>query len=142
MAGLAQATDEDLYGTTEFGGANCCITAGTNYGCGTIFKIASTGTLTTLYNFCSQNGRNDGSAEATARHRAYRQRARTAAGRPRLAARERLPKKPPLRGRAARSARRISARAVKLQPKSKPSRILGERLSAALIARLGRCARR
>jgi uncharacterized protein (TIGR03437 family) len=60
MAGLAQATDGDLYGTTEFGGANSCITAGTNYGCGTIFKITASGSLTTLYNFCSQTGCSDG----------------------------------------------------------------------------------
>jgi uncharacterized repeat protein (TIGR03803 family) len=53
-AALVQATDGDLYGTTDDGGAGVntpyCI------GCGTIFKITPTGTLTTLYNFCSQSG--------------------------------------------------------------------------------------
>jgi uncharacterized repeat protein (TIGR03803 family) len=54
-AGLVQATNGDLYGTTEFGGAGL-------YGPyqGTIFKITPSGTLTTLYNFCSQSGCADG----------------------------------------------------------------------------------
>jgi uncharacterized repeat protein (TIGR03803 family) len=50
-AGLIQATDGLLYGTTAGGGAN---------GGGTIFKITLSGTLTTLYNFCSQTGCADG----------------------------------------------------------------------------------
>jgi uncharacterized repeat protein (TIGR03803 family) len=49
--GLVQATDGKLYGTTDFGGANDG---------GTIFKITPGGTLTTLYNFCSQGGCADG----------------------------------------------------------------------------------
>jgi uncharacterized repeat protein (TIGR03803 family) len=51
-AELVQATDGNLYGTTEEGGAE---------GFGTIFKITPSGTLTTLYNFCSQSGCTDGS---------------------------------------------------------------------------------
>src|ERR1039457_557744 len=56
-AGLVQATNGDFYGTTEFGGnANVlCF-----YGCGTVFKITPSGTLTTLYRFCSQDGCTDG----------------------------------------------------------------------------------
>jgi uncharacterized repeat protein (TIGR03803 family) len=50
-AGLVQATDGDLYGTTYGGGAS---------NAGTIFKITSSGTLTTLYSFCSQGGCADG----------------------------------------------------------------------------------
>ncbi len=50
-AGLIQATNGDLYGTTNEGGANC-VSAG---GCGTVFKITPSGTLTTLYSFCSQD---------------------------------------------------------------------------------------
>jgi uncharacterized repeat protein (TIGR03803 family) len=42
-AGLTQATDGDLYGTTAYGGAD---------GGGTVFKITPSGTLTTLYAFC------------------------------------------------------------------------------------------
>ncbi len=48
-AGLIQATDGDLYGTTVFGGSNLC-----SDGCGTVFKITPSGALTTLHNFCSQ----------------------------------------------------------------------------------------
>jgi uncharacterized repeat protein (TIGR03803 family) len=44
-ASLVQGFDGNLYGTTEFGGAN---------GDGTVFKITTGGTLTTLYSFCSQ----------------------------------------------------------------------------------------
>jgi uncharacterized repeat protein (TIGR03803 family) len=51
QAGLVQATDGDLYGTTVGGGAN---------NGGTIFKITPSGTLTTLYAFCSQSGCTDG----------------------------------------------------------------------------------
>jgi uncharacterized repeat protein (TIGR03803 family) len=53
-AGLVQATNGDLYGTT------CCYGphgAGT---AGTIFKITPSGTLTTLHSFCSQTGCPDG----------------------------------------------------------------------------------
>jgi len=54
-AGLVQATNGDLYGTTAYGGANCA-----PLGCGTVFKITPTGTLKTLYSFCSQSGCTDG----------------------------------------------------------------------------------
>jgi uncharacterized repeat protein (TIGR03803 family) len=58
--GLVQASDGNFYGTTEQGGTNSCVYGGTNYGCGTLFKITPSGTLTTLYNFCSQSGCADG----------------------------------------------------------------------------------
>jgi len=51
FGGLIQATDGNLYGTTSSGGAN-------NYG--TVFQITLSGTLTTLYSFCSQSGCSDG----------------------------------------------------------------------------------
>ena len=54
-AGLIQATNGNFYGTTYQGGANCAPD-----GCGTIFKITPSGTLTTLYSFCSQSGCSDG----------------------------------------------------------------------------------
>jgi uncharacterized repeat protein (TIGR03803 family) len=44
-AGLVQAKNGDLYGTTFLGGTS---------GFGTAFKITTAGKLTTLYNFCSQ----------------------------------------------------------------------------------------
>ena len=47
--GLVQASDGNFYGTTGGGGANC-----SPYGCGTVFKITLSGTLTTLYSFCAK----------------------------------------------------------------------------------------
>jgi len=60
-AGLVQATNLDLYGTTEFGGAypNCYAGLGA-VTCGTIFEITPRGRLTTLHNFCAQIGCPDG----------------------------------------------------------------------------------
>ncbi len=46
-AGLVQASNGDFYGTTFQGGTN---------GYGTIFEVTPSGTLTTLYSFCSQTG--------------------------------------------------------------------------------------
>jgi len=51
-AGVIQATNGYLYGTTNFGGAN-----NNN---GTVFKITTSGALTTLYSFCSVSGCLDG----------------------------------------------------------------------------------
>ena len=51
-AALVQASDGNFYGTTS--GDNC------SYGCGTVFKLTSAGTLTTLYSFCSQPNCSDG----------------------------------------------------------------------------------
>jgi len=51
-AGLVQATDGNFYGTTLGGGANNQF--------GTVFKITPSGTLTTLYTFCSQSNCTDG----------------------------------------------------------------------------------
>ena len=47
-----QASNGDFYGTTSGGGAN-------SYG-GTVFKITPSGTLTTLYSFCSKSLCTDG----------------------------------------------------------------------------------
>src|SRR5208283_2081962 len=44
-----------FYGTTTSGGVTNC-----SDGCGTIFKITPSGTLTTLYSFCSQSNCPDG----------------------------------------------------------------------------------
>jgi uncharacterized repeat protein (TIGR03803 family) len=61
QAGLVQATDGNFYGMTQYGGTeyggNGCLVIG---GCGTVFKITPSGTLTTLYIFCSQSGCTDG----------------------------------------------------------------------------------
>jgi uncharacterized repeat protein (TIGR03803 family) len=48
---LLQATDGNLYGTTQSGGAN---------GLGTVFQITPSGQLTTLYSFCAQSSCTDG----------------------------------------------------------------------------------
>jgi uncharacterized repeat protein (TIGR03803 family) len=49
---LIKGSDGNFYGTTPTGGAN---------GGGTVFKLTPGGTLTTLYNFCSQASCTDGS---------------------------------------------------------------------------------
>jgi uncharacterized repeat protein (TIGR03803 family) len=54
---VIQASDGNFYGISYSGGA---------YGYGTIFKITSGGTLTTLYSFCSQSGCKDGEFPAAA----------------------------------------------------------------------------
>jgi len=55
---LIHATDGGLYGTTAYGGTDTTGCGG--IGCGTVFKITPSGTLTILYSFCSQNGCTDG----------------------------------------------------------------------------------
>jgi uncharacterized repeat protein (TIGR03803 family) len=57
-AALIQGTDGNLYGTTVNGGANS--NSSCTYGCGTVFKISPGGTLTTIYNLCSQSNCTDG----------------------------------------------------------------------------------
>ncbi len=49
--GLVRATDGNFYGVTNEGGANAR---------GTIYKITTAGSLSTLYNFCSQTNCTDG----------------------------------------------------------------------------------
>jgi uncharacterized repeat protein (TIGR03803 family) len=51
VAGLVQGTDGNFYSAAEAGGAN---------GYGTVFKMTPSGTLTTLYSFCSQTNCADG----------------------------------------------------------------------------------
>lgn len=51
FASLIKSSDGNFYGTTPTGGAN---------GSGTVFKLTPDGTLTTLYNFCSQINCTDG----------------------------------------------------------------------------------
>jgi len=51
IGGLLLGSDGDFYGTTFGGGAT---------GEGTVFKITPSGTLTTLYSFCTQTGCTDG----------------------------------------------------------------------------------
>ena len=48
---LIQATDGNLYGTTDSGGAS---------GYGSVFQVTLAGELTSLYSFCSQSGCPDG----------------------------------------------------------------------------------
>jgi uncharacterized repeat protein (TIGR03803 family) len=58
QSSLIQATDGNFYGTVVAGGASqgC----GSAFGCGAVFKITPTGTLTDLYSFCSQPSCTDG----------------------------------------------------------------------------------
>jgi len=55
QAGLVQATDGNLYGTTFFGGVN-----GIRNPSGTVFEVTPSGTFKMLYSFCSQSGCADG----------------------------------------------------------------------------------
>jgi len=58
FAGVIQAINRDFYGTTSVGGINNkCYPENS---CGTIFQITASGTLKTLYNFCSQSDCADG----------------------------------------------------------------------------------
>jgi uncharacterized repeat protein (TIGR03803 family) len=54
--GLVQGTNGDLYGTTEFGGADESCVNGEFKGCGTVFKISPNGKLTTLLSFDVADG--------------------------------------------------------------------------------------
>ena len=63
QAGLVQGSDGYFYGTTEGGGtnlavfkANCSGTITRTNGLGTVFRISSVGTLTTLYEFRGSDG--------------------------------------------------------------------------------------
>src|SRR5450755_4031691 len=51
FAGLVQATNGSLYGTTYYGGAK---------NSGEVFEITPSGTLTTFHSFCSKSGCTDG----------------------------------------------------------------------------------
>jgi uncharacterized repeat protein (TIGR03803 family) len=57
-ATLVQATNGDFYGTTQYGGVGA--SCPNEPGCGTVFKMTPTGTLTTLYSFCTQTACADG----------------------------------------------------------------------------------
>jgi uncharacterized repeat protein (TIGR03803 family) len=50
-ASVVQGLDGNLYGTTEYGGANTTCNP-SQVGCGTVFKISSGGALTTIWSFC------------------------------------------------------------------------------------------
>jgi uncharacterized repeat protein (TIGR03803 family) len=54
--GLIQATNGNLYGTTYYGGANPTGCESTGFGCGTVFSLDPSGTLTTLHSFCTLGG--------------------------------------------------------------------------------------
>lgn len=53
-AGLVQATDGNLYGTTYYGGSYT--SCGIGVGCGTVFRITPGGALTTLHSFDGTDG--------------------------------------------------------------------------------------
>jgi uncharacterized repeat protein (TIGR03803 family) len=53
VSGIIQATDGNFYGTTEDGGD---LTCNAPYGCGTVFRLTPSGTLTTLHEFEQVDG--------------------------------------------------------------------------------------
>ena len=57
IAPLVRGTDGNFYGTTLYGGTpfNC-----NGIGCGTIFSVTPSGSVTTLHSFCAQPGCKDG----------------------------------------------------------------------------------
>ena len=62
IAGLTKGADGNFYGTTFDGGTgNGSSSCSMTQGCGTVFKVTPTGTLTSLYSFCSQPNCTDGS---------------------------------------------------------------------------------
>ena len=58
QSALVQGNDGNFYGTTAQGGLSDNCTAG----CGTVFKMTPSGTLASLYSFCSQPGCADGTS--------------------------------------------------------------------------------
>lgn len=57
IAPLVQGANGNFYGTASQGGRNLC---SPDSGCGTLFEVTPTGSLTSLYDFCSQAGCVDG----------------------------------------------------------------------------------
>ncbi len=57
--GLVLGANGTYYGLTNGGGANCITGL---FGCGNAFNMTASGSLATLYNFCSQTNCNDGSS--------------------------------------------------------------------------------
>ena len=60
-AGVEQGADGALYGTAQFGGANCASMGG----CGVAFQVTTAGAYTTLYSFCTQASCADGANPST-----------------------------------------------------------------------------
>jgi len=58
QAGLLQGPDGNFYGVAAYGGTggNFCGTIVGISGCGTVFRVTPSGSLTTLRNFCGGNG--------------------------------------------------------------------------------------
>jgi uncharacterized repeat protein (TIGR03803 family) len=62
-AGLFGASDGNFYGITTLGGTPSAACALAQHGgCGTIFQLAPSGVLTTLYNFCQESACTDGNS--------------------------------------------------------------------------------
>jgi len=53
-AGLIEASDGNFYGTTYYGGS--FTSCGIGVGCGTVYRISTSGTLTTLHSFSGADG--------------------------------------------------------------------------------------
>jgi uncharacterized repeat protein (TIGR03803 family) len=58
VGGLAAAPDGSVYGLTRLGGSGPCLTVlGDREGCGTVFRIAPGGTVSSVYSFAGSPGR-------------------------------------------------------------------------------------
>ncbi len=64
-SGLVQGFDGNFYGSSAAGGSNTNGNCSNGYTCGTVFKMTPGGTLTTIYNFCSQSNCADGAVPSS-----------------------------------------------------------------------------
>jgi hypothetical protein len=61
LAGVVQASDGSIFGTTYYwGGADKCGSYGYEFGCGTVFRLDPSGTAASIYAFDGKSGAGPG----------------------------------------------------------------------------------